>query len=164
MCITFPGGGSAYFNEKDKTIYVKGTEKNDDIAVTQGKDAIRVRINQHFEDFPAYNVSQVNIKSLDGDDIIKFEDKRSGSSLNNISLNIEGGDGNDVIYAGKGDDKVYGGKGDDQLYGEGGADYLDGGEGDDFLRGGFGSESKTTLTGGPGKDQTFKNGEMKPVD
>ncbi|WP_093536377.1 calcium-binding protein [Stenotrophomonas rhizophila] len=62
---------------------------------------------------------------------------------------IDGGGGNDVIYANAGDDVVLGGAGNDQLYGEDGDDTIQGGDGDDALQGGYGSD---LLEGGAGND------------
>lgn len=62
---------------------------------------------------------------------------------------IDGGGGNDVIYANAGDDVVLGGAGNDQLYGEDGDDTVQGGDGDDALQGGYGND---LLEGGAGND------------
>ena len=62
---------------------------------------------------------------------------------------IDGGGGNDVIYANAGDDLVLGGAGNDQLYGDDGDDTLQGGDGDDALQGGLGND---LLEGGAGND------------
>lgn len=88
--------------------------------------------------------------------------------LSSGSDNVNGGNGNDVIYGLAGDDtlnggadsdKLYGGTGndnlkgdaaDDQLFGGSGSDTLDGGSGADQLTGGFGAD---VLTGGSGNDR-----------
>lgn len=93
-----------------------------------------------------------------GDDVIYGTD---------LADNLDGGAGNDIIYAGGGDDLVHGNVGDDILYGQdgndklygdagndvayGGAgnDLLEGGEGDDRL---YGEDGNDTLHGGPGND------------
>jgi hypothetical protein len=78
---------------------------------------------------------------------------------------IEGGKGDDTIYAGGGEDEVEGGKGDDvidggagndSLHGDGqggrGDDIITGGMGDDFMRGGRGADTYV-LKPGDGDDQ-----------
>lgn len=62
---------------------------------------------------------------------------------------IDGGKGDDTIYAGGGDDDVEGGKGDDELYGQAGDDTLEGGSGKDTLVGGAGDD---VLEGGKNAD------------
>ncbi|WP_146115832.1 calcium-binding protein, partial [Malikia granosa] len=54
---------------------------------------------------------------------------------------MQGGQGNDWIYAGDNADTLLGGAGHDSLYGEQGDDLLDGGAGNDWLAGGDGADS-----------------------
>uniref|UniRef100_UPI003A8D4B66 calcium-binding protein n=1 Tax=Pelagibacterium sp. TaxID=1967288 RepID=UPI003A8D4B66 len=84
-------------------------------------------------------------KSTSGDDL------QAGSDL-------QGGLGDDVLFAlgtsaklsgGSGNDQLFGGAGNDSLYGENGNDILVGGVGDDTLDGGTGSN---TLYGDAGND------------
>jgi serralysin len=82
---------------------------------------------------------------------------------------MEGGSGDDSIFAGTGNDTLYGGDGNDSgivkigafffmggLYGGDGNDFIDGGRGDDTLDGGagndalYGGEGNDSLTGGGG--------------
>ena len=51
-------------------------------------------------------------------------------------IDLEGGDGNDVLVGGTGDDRISGGADDDVLIGGPGTDTLFGGPGDDVLIGG----------------------------
>jgi Ca2+-binding RTX toxin-like protein len=53
---------------------------------------------------------------------------------------IDGGAGNDTVYAGEGNDTLTGGTGDDVLWGEGGSDtfVFGSGDGNDFAAGGAG--------------------------
>ena len=59
---------------------------------------------------------------------------------------IQGGSGNDTIYAGSGDDWVQGNDGNDNLFGGSGQDILVGGEGSDVLHGG--SDQDILIGGG----------------
>jgi len=71
---------------------------------------------------------------------------------------LDGGAGNDVLFANAGDDTVSGGTGNDNVSGGDGIDTLDGGDGDDTLSGDAGSDELTgdagndTLSGGAGND------------
>ena len=69
-----------------------------------------------------------------------------------VDDSIDGGAGNDTIYASFGNDTVNGGEGNDTLYGEAGSDRLDGGAGDDRL---FFDASDASVVGGEGFDEAF---------
>jgi Ca2+-binding RTX toxin-like protein len=89
----------------------------------------------------------------------RFEDlfaRMTGGSAGHDHLN--GGTGNNVIFAGAGDDAVSGmagndvlsaGSGNDKVWGGSGNDRLDGGSGNDLLVGGFGADR---MEGGNGND------------
>lgn len=64
-------------------------------------------------------------------------------------LIIQGGAGDDTIYAGDGNDTIYGGDGNDIIYGGDGENIMFGGTGDDTLHAGIGNN---IMTGGEGKD------------
>lgn len=66
-----------------------------------------------------------------------------------LPLTVDGGAGNDTVYAGAGNDEIDGGDGDDDLFAQGGADDLLGGAGNDNINGGRGAD---TIDGGPGDD------------
>ncbi len=94
-------------------------------------------------------VITVNLNGGPGDDII------NGGPANDIIL---GGDGDDIVNGGAGDDSLTGGNGDDQLnggsgndilIGEAGTDFLNGGSGNDILEGGADND---ILDGGSGMD------------
>ena len=67
-------------------------------------------------------------------------------------VDIEGGDGDDILTGSVGTDTLVGGAGDDVLKSGRGKDTLDGGEGDDTLRGGMDDD---VLYGGEGDDVLF---------
>jgi Ca2+-binding RTX toxin-like protein len=76
-------------------------------------------------------------------------------SYGNVTL--DGGNGNDVLWASAGNDVLFGGAGNDDLFGGAGSDFLSGGEGNDTLNGDRGND---LLEGGPGNDtlkDTFGN-------
>ena len=81
-----------------------------------------------------------------GNDIVDLTSKRY--SYGDITIN--GGSGNDVLWASGGNDVVRGGSGNDKMNGGAGNDYLDGGSGNDELVGGQGID---ILQGGSGKDK-----------
>ncbi len=68
------------------------------------------------------------INALGGDDVVEG----TGLSANSIQLQVDGGEGNDVLLGGDGADVLMGGSGDDVLIGGPGVDVLDGGPGDDI--------------------------------
>lgn len=72
---------------------------------------------------------------------------------------IAGGAGNDTIYGGRDDqsstsqnDRLEGGDGDDIIFASGGADIVSGGDGDDSL---FGGSQNDEVSGGNGNDTIF---------
>lgn len=74
----------------------------------------------------------------------------SASSLGGVVL--DGGDGNDTLYAGSHGDHLLGAGGADQLFGGAGDDFLAGGDGADQAYGGQGTDE---LSGGAGDDRLF---------
>ena len=83
------------------------------------------------------NVS-ANLQGGPGDDILNGGD---GDDV------IDGGGGNDIIFGGKGNDILTGGDGNDILHGNDGDDTLDGGNGDDTLLGGAGDDTLIVSSG-----------------
>ena len=86
----------------------------------------------------AYNSRTVRTQIID-----PREGEINGSTGNNLLVGndvlgdeINGLDGNDVLYGLKANDQLYGGRGFDRLVGGLGSDYLDGGNNDDILTGG----------------------------
>jgi Ca2+-binding RTX toxin-like protein len=68
---------------------------------------------------------------------------------NTSGVEVDGGGGNDTIYAGQGNDTLSGGDGDDEVFGSSGDDVIDGGAGNDDLGG---DEGNDTVFGGAGAD------------
>ena len=67
-----------------------------------------------------------------GDDLIDLTS--TDFSLAGQSITINGGPGDDVLWAGSGDDRLEGGDGADQLFGGSGSDILQGGAGPDVFQ------------------------------
>lgn len=90
--------------------------------------------------FADSDAAGLDIQGGDGGDLVFDGD---GNDL------LDLGSGDDTVIADDGDDTIYGNAGDDFLFSGAGDDLVDGGSGDDDLRGGFGDD---TLTGGNGDD------------
>lgn len=80
--------------------------------------------------------------------VFSDNDNINGGNGNDV---IYGGEGDDIINGGNGDDIIYGGAGDDILNGAGGNDSLYGGKGNDFLEAGY--EDDIVMDGGEGQDR-----------
>jgi Ca2+-binding RTX toxin-like protein len=68
---------------------------------------------------------------------------------NNLGNNIDGGDGDDIIFGGAGDDILAGGNGNDLIFGGSGNDLIDTGGGYNIVDGGAGTDN---IYGGDGND------------
>jgi|GEM_PF-972003 len=99
--------------------------------------------------------------TLIGIETIEFADGTynvASGEFTATSIEVSGGDSDDVIAGGAGDDNIDGGGGNDQIQGTSGDDTLSGGEGDDTIDGGEGNDQITgtdgndILTGGDGAD------------
>ena len=80
---------------------------------------------------------------------------------------LQGGDGNDQIYAKGGNDEAHGGWGNDRVFGDAGSDYLTGDEGRDRVGGGAGDDGiwdgegdYNVLDGGKGNDWVGGIGDL----
>jgi Ca2+-binding RTX toxin-like protein len=93
----------------------------------------------------------------------RAQDYIHGDGINNadISLHLNGGDGDDYLYGGAGGDTLDGGDDEDTLEGNGGDDWLEGGGQNDTLLGGagidylFGEQGDDYMEGGSGGDTYF---------
>jgi Ca2+-binding RTX toxin-like protein len=93
---------------------------------------------------PATSVERVRIDALDGNDTVTLTPAAQAA----VSIDADGGQGDDtlnggsladVLHGGAGDDVLRGGGGDDQLFGDAGDDVMFGGDGPDtFHCGGVG--------------------------
>lgn len=150
MSINLASGGNP--PPREKTLKITGTPQNDVIHITQTDTSIEVEMNNAVTVFSAHGLEQITVDGLDGDDFIEFKDNRQGTGLKQISLKLDGGNGDDTLVAGAGDDTLIGGAGDDELYGDSGKNLLVGGEGNDLLM--VDTPRQSTLQGGSGFDLT----------
>ena len=118
-------------------------------TILNGK-AVRVTVNGVTTLASLASGQRIQINGLDGSDRITVTGSR------NVEINggngddvITGGAGNDVVRGGAGIDVLRGGPGDDVLYADAGGDVVHGDAGDDRLYGGAGPDQ---LNGGDGAD------------
>ena len=149
-----------------------GGEGDDTLEMTDGDDAIF--LDDGYSDRPDGTsgpriIDVENINAGAGDDVVDLTSKQYDYG----DVNIDGGSGNDVLWASSGDDNIDGGTGNDALFGGAGDDNLDGGAGFDtaFYAGNdeydisFGDDGVVTISGPEGTDTLtnienldFKNG------
>ena len=144
--------------DDDTYVYSKG-DGNDTIYDYQGKNTIEFKdINKDGVEFFSNNAGllikiketqdTISLNSQNSDFSFKFSD---GTILKDkdISLTINGDDGNNILYGLKGNDAIVGNGGDDTIYGNDGDDVLKGGNGNDSIYSGYGND---ILEGGKGND------------
>jgi hypothetical protein len=114
-----------------QALYVNGTSGPDALAVAAARGVVTVQsAGTAVGTFRQAQFSRVIVSAGPGDDRVDVV------GVFKKSVQLSGGDGNDVLTGGKGKDVLLGGAGDDALAGGGGNDILIGGEGADALRGG----------------------------
>ena len=105
-----------------------------------------------------FNGSTKNIEEILSNALptLSVEDPDDDNSINGTygSEFIDGGAGNDTIYANAGKDYINGGTGNDTIYGGDGADLVNGGAGNDSIDTSYGTDilDNDTLNGGDGND------------
>jgi Ca2+-binding RTX toxin-like protein len=112
-----------------------------DLQTQSGDDTITIG------NLAGTDVKSVLVDAGTGNDVIDG----SGQGRANVSLVLQGGDGDDTITGGRGNDVLNGGAGNDVLDGGRGRDLLLGGDGDDTLSGGD-DRDPDVLIGGRGAD------------
>lgn len=133
---------------------ISGTSSADTISLTNSGSNIRVRRNGTPVDFPAAQVSRIEILALEGNDVVDW----SGISKNTYidcgtgDDSVTAGAGSDTLTGGSGKDTLKGGDGDDRVNGFGTSDRLYGEAGSDRL---YGGASNDTLDGGGGVDRLW---------
>jgi Ca2+-binding RTX toxin-like protein len=99
----------------------------------------------------------LEVLTFDGNDRL---DVRPGINLN---LDIDAGDGNDLIFAGDGDDTLAGGNGNDAIGGGSGDDVLTGGPQSDIVAGNLGDD-ELVWNDGDGNDKIEGDGGSDLLD
>ncbi|MEM1011026.1 MAG: peptidylprolyl isomerase [Planctomycetota bacterium] len=110
---------------------VNGTTGSDNIAVSLDGSNVIISINGLNTSQPQDSVGIIEIEGGDGDDLIVL-----GEDV--AAARIFAGAGDDTVSGALGNDEIFGGDGDDVLDGFGGNDSIVGGEGNDYLLGGTG--------------------------
>jgi Ca2+-binding RTX toxin-like protein len=142
---------------------IDGGAGNDTIDGGVGNDNINGGTG---DDSIAFGAGDDTVQGGDGNDYI---DDAIGTLENGANL-LDGGGGNDTIWAGAGSDTIYGDAGNDALNGETGADSIYGGSGNDLIDGGdeadlldggadhdviLGGADNDTIIGGAGTDSLY---------
>jgi hypothetical protein len=105
---------------------------------------VETLIASQFDDYVFGGATSGSVYLLGGNDVF------DNTETQTVPDYVDGGAGNDTMWAGDGVDTLIGNTGDDALFGERGADQLDGGSGADTLDGGDGND---LLDGGTGVDR-----------
>ncbi|MRR58516.1 MAG: tandem-95 repeat protein [Deltaproteobacteria bacterium] len=121
----------------------------DTLVGTAGDDAVLLN-NGLFQGPSIMEVERIN--AGDGNDVLDMTSIWYGYG----DVILDGGNGNDVLWASAGNDQLLGGTGNDTLDGGAGNDILDGGSGADILKGGTGNDTYT-LGRGYGRDTIVEN-------
>ena len=152
--------------------FIDVSDSGERFVLSGDSNAVTVNYNDFTQSFNGSAITKAVFDGGLGNDFL------DASNLNGITIEFEGGEGNDKvitgtgsghrlrggagkdtldasrssgvqIFGGEGDDKLLGGSGDDILNGEAGVDQLVGGAGSDILNGGSGNDD---LAGGAGED------------
>jgi len=122
---------------------------NDTFEISRDGGRVKIEhVNQGLVSFTAQDVEVIAVRGLGGDDSIGSWE---GLADLGVSLDLDGGAGNDFLEGGDGDDILRGGIGNDTLIGGRGQDLLLGEEGDDLLIARYG-DGNAHMDGGEGFD------------
>ena len=148
-------------------LVINGTAGADIIEIAQTATAYVVTVNGVAKQHPIANVSNIDVKCGDGDDILIGSPElilgfyADGGNGNDRMIGGQGPDtmggaaGKDVLYGGLGNDRLNGAGGNDKVLGEAGSDRVYGGDGNDYMDGG---SSVDRLYLGNGLDTAFGSG------
>ena len=132
LAVNTETGDSASLTGKTKNADVfQGGDGTDTLLGTSGSDAIFLHDNFSAMHAQASGPRLDSIEVVDlgaGDDIL---DMTSDVYTYTTGMTVDGGTGNDVIWAAAGNDTIRGGDGNDSLFGGAGNDSIDGGIGTD---------------------------------
>jgi len=110
------------------TLIVVGTSGPDAIQVTETNGRVTAAVNQQSWSFSSSQVNAIQVDGYEGNDVILLNTPGS-----NLPALLNGGSGNDLLWADAGNATLIAGPGNDFLIGGGGADRLYGGNGNDVL-------------------------------
>lgn len=129
---------------------IQGDAEDNRIWVRQSPEGERLRVSVDGEvtDFPASQISLIAIAGGPGNDAVRVARNVT------IPARINGGLGNDRLYAGSGPTLIQGGEGRDRIRGGAAVDILFGGPGRDVISGGA---SDDYIIGGSGHDRLRGN-------
>ena len=147
-------------------LVINGTGSHDRIELTQNATAYVVTVNGVASTHVFADVSNIDVKCGDGDDVVLATTLvlgfyADGGNGNDAILGGHGADtflgaaGKDVLYGGPNNDRLNGAGGNDKVIGETGADRVYGGDGNDYLDGG---SSNDRIYPGNGLDTAFGSG------
>jgi Ca2+-binding RTX toxin-like protein len=128
-------------------LVINGTAGHDFIELTQTATHYVVTLNGVATSHAFADVSNIDVKCGDGDDVIVATSLQlgfyaDGGNGNDALIGGHGADtflgaaGKDVLYGGPNNDRLNGAGGNDKVLGEAGADRCYGGDGNDYIDGG----------------------------
>jgi len=140
---------------------IKTGDGDDMMHVSNGANGhLRITVNDSTYDVKLAPKQTLKIQTEGGNDCIKVD------ADVDLEIQIEGGDGDDHIWAGSGRTKAFGGAGDDHIYLGAGTSYAEGGDGNDWIQAGsgraviYGNNGNDVIQGyvGPGGNPTYMDG------
>ena len=128
-------------------------EVTDQITLRLSGDQVSVIVNGgDAQLFDKADVRLIRVHGRGGNDAITI-DESNGALGERVEIN--GGEGNDVLTGGTGSETIIGAGGDDQIHGNGGSDLLNAGDGNDVITAG---EQRDLIYAGPGDDDVTAGG------
>ncbi len=116
-------------------LYVNGTSRADNIRIVHRSGGLSVTSDGRLLGrFTQSSVTHITVDAGAGNDFVTLVNV-------NVSSDLYGGRGNDILIGGDASDRIWGEEGWDTLFGGAGNDMLDGGTGRNTLFGGSGSDT-----------------------
>ena len=143
------------------TLTIKTGDGDDIVHVSKGENGhLRITINDSTYDVKLAPKQTLKIQTEGGNDCIKVD------ADVDTEIQIEGGSGDDHIWAGSGRTRVFGGAGGDHIYLGAGTSYAEGGDGNDWIQAGkgraviYGNNGDDVIQGyvGPGGKPAYMDG------
>jgi Ca2+-binding RTX toxin-like protein len=124
-------------------VSIQGTAGDDKISMGVTNNQLQIAVNKVVQTYPVNRVGSIAVDGGAGNDVI-FADPTM-----TIPVYFYGGDGNDALGGTAANDTLSGGAGKDTIRGAGGHDRINGNGGNDQL---FGEDGPDVLYGGAGND------------